>query len=113
MTKKFNSLEDFYPFYLTEHSNSICRRLHFIGTLLVITLFISAIVTQKWWLMAFMPIAGYGFAWFGHFAFEKNKPAAFKQPLYSLASDFMMFWHIITFQLPEKLKIAKSIYSIK
>ncbi|MEZ5007419.1 MAG: DUF962 domain-containing protein [Chitinophagales bacterium] len=112
MAKKFNSLEDFYPFYLTEHSNFVCRSLHFIGTSIVITLFIVVIVTQKWWLMAFMPVAGYGFAWFGHFAFEKNKPAAFKQPLYSLASDFKMFWDIITFQLPNKLRAAQKIYKI-
>ncbi|MCB0501484.1 MAG: DUF962 domain-containing protein [Bacteroidetes bacterium] len=110
MIKKFNSLQEFYPFYLTEHSNTICRSLHFVGTSIVIGLLISAIITQKWWLLLLMPLAGYGFAWVGHFVFEKNKPAAFKQPLYSLASDFLMFYHIITFQIQEKLTEAKSIY---
>ncbi len=108
--KPFKSLAEFYPFYLTEHSNTICRTLHFIGTGLVISLTFIAIFTQIWWLLALLPLVGYGFAWVGHFAFEKNKPAAFKQPLYSLASDFLMFYHIITFQLPSKMAAAKKIY---
>lgn len=109
--KRFESFAEFYPFYLTEHSNTICRSLHFVGTGLVITLTITAIVTQTWWLLAFLPVVGYGFAWLGHFAFEKNKPAAFKQPLYSLAADFVMFWHIITFQISGKLKNAQQLYA--
>lgn len=107
--KKFESLEEFYPFYLTEHSNNTCRALHFVGTGLVISITISAFITQTWWLLALLPVVGYGFAWIGHFAFEKNKPAAFKQPLYSLVSDFMMFYHIATFQLPSKMANAKKI----
>jgi hypothetical protein len=108
--KKFESLAAFYPFYLTEHSNTICRTLHFIGTGLVISLTITALLTQTWWLFALLPVVGYGFAWIGHFAFEKNKPAAFKQPWYSLAADFMMFYHIITFQLPAKMAAAKKMH---
>jgi hypothetical protein len=110
LMKKFVSLTEFYPFYLTEHSNSICRALHFVGTGLVILLTLTALITQRWFLLAFLPVVGYGFAWVGHFAFEKNKPAAFKQPIYSLFSDFMMFYHIITFQLPRRLEAAKKIY---
>jgi hypothetical protein len=108
--KKFESLSEFYPFYLTEHSNDICRALHFVGTGLVISITLFVLITQTWWLLALLPVVGYGFAWVGHFAFEKNKPATFKHPLYSLASDFIMFYHIITFQLPSKLADAKKIY---
>ena len=63
---------------------------------------------EKNTLLFFMPLAGYGFAWFGHFMIEKNKPATFKYPFYSLASDFIMFWHILTFQINDKLKEAHS-----
>jgi len=109
MTESFNSLNDFYHYYLTEHLNKMCRASHFIGTSLVIILFIAGLITVKWWWFALMPVAGYGFAWFGHFVFEKNKPAAFQNPLYSLASDFIMYWHMISFQLPSKIREAKSL----
>ncbi len=93
--KKFNSLKEFYPFYLTEHSNSTSRILHFIGTGLVILILISTLYTQVWWRMALIPFVGYGFAWVGHFFFEKNTPATFQYPFYSLASDFIMFWQLL------------------
>jgi len=109
MSKKFRSLNEFYPFYLTEHMDKTCRGFHFIGTSLVIVLFIAGLITGSWWYFALLPVAGYGFAWIGHFAFEKNRPAAFQYPLYSLASDFIMYWHTITLQLPEKLESAKRI----
>ncbi|WP_226702955.1 DUF962 domain-containing protein [Microbulbifer elongatus] len=90
-TPRFTSFREFYPFYLNEHSNLTCRRLHFIGTALVIGLLAAALVTQKWILLAVLPIAGYGFAWAGHFFFEHNRPATFKNPFYSLWGDFVMF----------------------
>jgi hypothetical protein len=108
--KRFASLKDFYPFYLTEHSDFVCRTLHFVGTGLVICLGIAGIITLDWRFFVMMPIAGYGFAWVGHFFFEKNKPAAFANPFYSLAADFMMFFHIISFQLPKKMAESKKLY---
>ena len=113
MTKKFNSLKEFYPYYLTEHNNYTCRTLHFIGTAIVISLALTAIITQTWWLFALTPFAGYGFAWVGHFVFEKNRPATFKHPFYSLASDFIMFWDILTFQITTKLEKANQLYGIE
>lgn len=87
----FQSFAEFYPYYLQEHGNPTCRRLHFVGTSLVIALLSYAIVTQSFvWLWA-LPVIGYRFAWVGHFYFEKNRPATFKHPLYSLAGDFVMF----------------------
>jgi len=88
---RFGRFADFYPFYLSEHRTSACRRLHFIGTGLVISLFVASLLTRNAWWLAAMPIAGYGFAWVGHFAFEHNKPATFKHPWYSLCADFVMF----------------------
>ena len=87
----FNSLKEFYPFYLTEHKNSTSRTLHFIGTALVFLLLIGGVFTEHKVLFAVIPFAGYGFAWTGHAFFERNKPATFKYPFYSLASDFIMF----------------------
>jgi len=93
--KKYTSLKEFYPYYLTEHLNPTCRTLHFIGTSIVIIVLLWALATQTWWMLWLIPFIGYGFAWVGHFYFEKNKPATFQYPLYSLASDFIMFADIL------------------
>ena len=94
--KRYQSLKEFYPFYLTEHSNSISRILHFVGTALVISLIPIAILTNNAQVLILIPFVGYGFAWVGHFFFEKNKPATFKYPGYSLASDFILFFDLLT-----------------
>ena len=93
----FQSFAEFYPFYLQEHGHPISRRLHFIGTSLVILLLAVVIVglLSPWWLLA-LPVVGYGFAWVGHFFFEKNRPATFQHPFYSLAGDFVMYKDILT-----------------
>jgi hypothetical protein len=105
--KKYKTFWAFYPYYLTEHQDVTSRTLHFIGTGIVIGLFITFLITLNWRYFVAIPLAGYGFAWFGHFFFEKNKPATFQYPLYSLGSDFVMFWHIITFQISDKMAAAK------
>ena len=87
---RYTSFAEFYPYYLQEHSNATCRRLHYVGSLLVLGILAYALLTQQWlWLLA-MPLAGYGFAWVGHFVFEKNRPATFQYPLYSLLGDWVM-----------------------
>ena len=96
MAKRYASFAEFYPFYLSEHGYRTCRRLHFIGSLVVLGLLASAAITRLWWLLLLMPVAGYGFAWAGHFLFEKNRPATFTYPLYSLAGDWVMFFSILT-----------------
>ncbi len=94
--KRFNRFSEFYPFYLSEHQDRVNRRLHFVGTTLVIALLLFALVTQQWiWLLA-VPFAGYGFAWVGHFFFEKNKPATFNHPVYSFLGDWVMYKDILT-----------------
>ena len=93
--RHFGSFKIFYPYYLTEHSNRTSRKLHFIGTFLVLIILFYIIVSRQWWLIVSLPIAGYGFAWLGHYVFEKNKPATFKHPIYSLIGDFVMFRDIL------------------
>ena len=109
----FKSLKEFYPYYLTEHSNPKNRLVHFIGTSLLFVIIALAIIMGKYSLLWFLPVAGYGFAWFGHFFIEKNKPATFKYPFYSLASDFIMYWHILSFQIKGQLKEAFKKYPVK
>lgn len=92
---RYKTLNEFYPFYLEEHQNTTSRVLHFIGTGLFFSLVIYCISTSSWNLLIFGPIAGYGFAWVGHFFFEKNKPATFQYPLFSLLSDFRLFFEIL------------------
>lgn len=90
-TKRFASFAEFYPFYLTEHANRTCRRLHFVGTTGVLACLATALVTgNAWWLLATV-VCGYGFAWVGHFFFEHNRPATFKYPGYSFIGDWVMY----------------------
>lgn len=96
--ERYKSFSQFYPFYIHEHSNRTCRRIHVVGSALVLAAFATAIVTMNpWWLLA-MPVIGYGFAWVGHFFFEKNKPATFKYPLWSLMGDWRMFYETVSGQ---------------
>ncbi|MDH0749247.1 DUF962 domain-containing protein [Pseudomonas sp. GD03842] len=94
--KSFERFADFYPFYLQEHRDSTCRRLHFVGTTLVILIAASALFSGHWLLFWVLPLAGYSFAWIGHFFFEKNRPATFKHPFYSLLGDFVMYKDMLT-----------------
>lgn len=100
MEEEYRSFREFYPAYLAEHRNPTCRRLHFVGTGLVLAVIVAAVVTRQWmWLLA-APVLGYGFAWLGHFVFERNRPATFRHPLYSLAGDFVLFRDMLTRRVP-------------
>lgn len=92
---RYSSFQEFYPFYLAEHSNRLCRRLHFIGSTLVLATLVLALTTRtaNWLWLA--PLFGYGFAWVGHIVFEKNRPATFKYPLYSFAGDWLLYCDIL------------------
>lgn len=92
----FRHFGEFYPYYLREHRNRTCRRLHFAGTTLVILLTAVSLFTASYSLLWLVPVAGYGFAWAGHFFFEKNRPATFTHPFYSLLGDFVMYRDILT-----------------
>ncbi|MGN6521182.1 MAG: Mpo1-like protein [Dokdonella sp.] len=92
---RYSNFREFYPFYLAEHANRNCRRMHFIGTSLVLVVVAAAAALRdaRWLLLA--PLFGYGFAWIGHFAFEKNRPATFRHPLYSFAGDWVMYADVL------------------
>lgn len=96
MAEDFRSFRDFYPYYLEEHSDRNCRRMHFVGSWLVLGVIVWAIAAGNPWLLLLVPLAGYGFAWLGHFLFEHNRPATFTHPVYSLMGDWVMFWQILT-----------------
>ena len=98
--KTFSSFSEFYPYYLSEHANLTCRRLHFVGSTLVLLVLAYAFATQNWLWLWLLPIIGYGFAWIGHFFFEKNRPATFKYPIYSLMGDWVMYKDILTRRIP-------------
>ncbi|MBT8131634.1 MAG: DUF962 domain-containing protein [Gammaproteobacteria bacterium] len=99
-TQRYQSFATFYPYYLREHTNIVCRRLHFVGTAGVIVTAIVAVLTQRWWLFLLTPLFGYSFAWAGHFFFEKNRPATFQYPFYSLLGDFAMFRDMLLRRIP-------------
>lgn len=93
--RRFSSFTEFYPYYLAEHRHPVSRRLHFIGSCGVLLLVAVAVATgNAWWLLAAL-VCGYGFAWLGHFVFEKNKPATFRHPVYSFIGDWRMFVDIL------------------
>ncbi len=99
-SRRYASFREFYPFYLDEHRNAACRRLHVIGSALVLIALGAAVVTRNPWLLMLMPVIGYGFAWVGHFAFEKNRPATFSYPLWSLMGDWAMFAEVVAGRRP-------------
>ena len=93
--KRYATFRDFYPFYLSEHSNRTCRRLHVLGTTLGLGCLVTAALTRNaWWLLAGL-VAGYVFAGVGHFFFEKNRPATFTYPLYSFMGDWVMWRDVL------------------
>ena len=93
---RFASFREFYPFYLAEHANRTCRRLHVIGSTLVIACVAALFISGNWWWLAAALLCGYGFAWVGHFFFEHNKPATFRHPIYSFLGDWVMYAQVLT-----------------
>jgi hypothetical protein len=97
---RFASFREFYPHYLAEHANRTCRRLHVVGSTLVIACVVALVVTRNaWWILAAL-LCGYGFAWVGHFFFEHNKPATFRHPVYSFVGDWVMYAQVLTRRIP-------------
>ena len=98
--KAFKTFAEFYPFYLGEHRNRTCRRLHFVGSTIGLVCLALAIVRADPLFIVYGLVAGYAFAWLGHFGFEKNKPASFKRPLYSFLGDWAMYRDIWRGRIP-------------
>jgi hypothetical protein len=98
---RFSTFEEFYPFYLSQHQHPICRKLHVLGTLVSVAAILYCLIVRTY---AWIPPAlllPYPFGWFGHFVFEKNRPASFRWPLYSMRGDLRMTWQYLLGQLPD------------
>lgn len=106
MAGDLQTFADFWPYYLREHSRPRTRALHYVGTTLVVAIALYAAVNGRWAWLLVLPIAGYGFAWLAHFAVEKNRPATFTYPFWSLAADFRMWWLWLTGRLGPELDKA-------
>ena len=91
LDKSYQTFAEFYPAYLSEHSNRMCRELHFAGSTLAIVLMAAMFITGNPWCLLGALLSGYGFAWIGHFWFEKNQPVSFRHPFYSFASNWVMY----------------------
>jgi hypothetical protein len=104
--REYQTFAEFWPFYLREHSKPSTRALHYAGTSLVVAIALFAALTGRWLLLLAVPVAGYGFAWVAHFGVEKNRPATFTYPLWSLGADFKMWWLWLTGRLAPELERA-------
>lgn len=93
---RIESFEEFWDFYVSEHSSKATRILHFIGTTTAVGLLAGGLLTRRRWMLLLAPFAGYGPAWISHFFIEHNRPATFKYPAWSLKADFVMWWKMVT-----------------
>lgn len=101
---RIETFEAFWPFYLSQHQNPVCRGLHYVGTTLVLVWLAATVIFADPWLLLAALVNGYAFAWVGHFFFEKNRPATFQYPLFSFAADWKMYAYFITGRMGSELK---------
>lgn len=106
MSAPLASFAEFWPYYLRQHARPRTRALHYVGTTLVVALALGALLTGRWILLGLLPVAGYIFAWLGHFVIEKNRPATFTHPLWSLVADFRMWFLWLTGRIGPELERA-------
>ena len=106
MSERLQRYDDFWPFYLREHSKATTRGFHYFGTSLGILIALYALVSMTWWLILVALFCGYFFAWIAHFFIEKNRPATFTYPFWSLVSDFRMFFLWLAGRLEPELRKA-------
>jgi hypothetical protein len=107
-TPQFSSYKEFFIFYLRAHSHPGNRALHLCGSLLGLAVVVAAIAVGHPWYALLWPVIGYGFAWFGHFVVEGNRPATFGHPWWSFISDYRMVWLMITGRLGSWMRQAKA-----
>jgi hypothetical protein len=95
MSRKFRSFAEFYPFYLSQHRDPICQQLHVTGVLLAASAAVVIVLSGHWGDLWVVPAIGYGLGWIGHLVFEKNRPATFRHPFYSVLGDLLMTWQAV------------------
>jgi hypothetical protein len=99
MANRIASFREFWPYYVREHRRPLTRGLHYAGTGGLLVTLAIAVGTRRWGLLALVPVLGYGFAWTAHFFVERNRPATFTYPLWSLRADFVMFAKMLRGQM--------------
>ena len=104
MASPYRTYDEFWPFYLREHSKPQTRAIHYIGSIASVAVLIWAVATQNWWWLLAVPVCGYSFAWFSHFFIEKNKPATFQAPVWSQISDYRKCGQFMTGNHDRELK---------
>lgn len=109
MTERYQSFEEFWPFYVREHRKPETQALHAAGTSLAVAAAAAAVVTRRPWLIPLGLAAGYGFAWYSHYRIEGNRPATFKYPLWSFAADFKMLGKIVQGSMTEEVHKADAL----
>jgi len=113
MSRRLSTYEEFWPYYVSQHMNPTCRALHFVGTALVIACIVAAVLLLSRRFLLAALVAGYGFAWVGHFFFEKNKPATFTHPLWSLRGDFRMFRLMLLGRMGPEIARAERLFAAR
>ena len=104
--REYDSFSAFWPFYLREHAQPMTRVWHYVGSTLALIVLVSALLTQTWLLLLAVPVSGYFFAWVSHAFVERNKPATFTYPLWSLLADYKMYALFLTGRLGPELEKA-------
>ena len=102
--QRFNSFEEFWPYYVAEHSQPATRALHAVGTTAALACMTACIAKRKWSLLPLALVPGYGAAWFAHFFIEKNKPATFDYPLWSFIADYKMVGLMLAGKMDEEVE---------
>ena len=106
MSDRYETFEEFWPYYVREHSKKATRVLHFVGTSAALACLAGGLLTKRRWLLALAPIAGYGPAWASHFFIEKNRPATFTYPAWSLRADLVMWAKMVAGTMDEEVEMA-------
>jgi hypothetical protein len=108
------SFEEFWPYYVSQHRNATCRKLHFVGTSMAMGLVaVSPLFPPA---LAAAPVVGYGMAWIGHFVFEKNKPASWhsaKHFAWSFRGDLRMWRMMLAGDMEAEVERVEDVYELE